>query len=99
MLEGNKVKRARTLQGLMRQGKVHLPHPDTCDWVDEFVTELLQFPYGRRDDHVDSAAWLALMATDTPSPGANYSRVPKRTSWRDRLREFTRDQQRSMMGS
>ena len=99
MLEGNKVKRARTLQGLMRQGKVHLPHPDTCDWVDEFVTELLQFPYGRRDDHVDSAAWLALMSTDTPTPGANYSRVAKRASWRDRLRGFGRDQQRTMMGS
>jgi len=98
MLEGNKVKRARTLQGLMRQGKVHLPHPDTCDWVDEFVTELLQFPYGRRDDHVDAAAWLALMSTDTPMPGMNYSRVPKRVSWRDRLRTFGREE-RTMMGS
>jgi len=99
MLEGNKVKRARTLQGLMRQGKVHLPHPDTCDWVDEFVTELLQFPYGRRDDHVDAAAWLALLSTDTPMPGMNYSRVPVRASWRDRLRNFGRDQPRTMMGS
>jgi len=98
MLEGNKVKRARTLQGLMRQGKVHLPHPDTCDWVDEFVTELLQFPYGRRDDHVDAAAWLALMSTDTPMPGMNYCRLAKRASWRDRLRSIGRDG-RTMMGS
>jgi len=98
MLDGNKVKRCRTLQGLMRQGRVHLPHPDEADWVDEFVTELLQFPYGRRDDHVDSAAWLALMSYDMPSPGANYSRLPKRASWRDRLRTMGRDG-RTMMGS
>jgi predicted phage terminase large subunit-like protein len=96
--EGNKLKRSRSLQGLMRQGKVWLPHPDECDWVDEFVTELLQFPYGRRDDHVDAAAWLALMAAEMPSPGHNYSAFKKRASWRDRLSSMRRDA-RSMMGS
>jgi predicted phage terminase large subunit-like protein len=94
--EGNKVKRCRTLQGLMRQGKVWLPHPDECDWVDEFVTELLQFPYGRRDDHVDSAAWLALMAMETPTPGPSHSRLRKRESWRDRLKKMTRSERSSM---
>ena len=98
MQEGNKVKRARTLQGLMRRGQVWLPHPDEADWVDEFVTELLQFPYGRRDDHVDAAAWLALLSTETPAPGRNYSRVPKRASWRDRLRHMSRGE-KSMMTS
>ena len=96
--EGNKVKRARTLQGLMRRGQVWLPHPDETEWVDEFVTELLQFPYGRRDDHVDAAAWLALMSTETPAPGRSYSRIPKRASWRDRLRHMSRGE-RSMMSS
>lgn len=97
-LEGNKLKRCRSLQGLMRQGRVWLPHPDEAEWVDEFVTELLQFPYGRRDDHVDAAAWLALMSAETPSPGLNYSRVPRRESWRDRLRHMSRAT-RSMMSS
>ena len=96
--EGNKLDRCRSLQGLMRQGRVWLPHPDEADWVDEFVTELLQFPYGRRDDHVDSAAWLALMSYDTPSPGRNYSRLARRVSWRDRLRSM-RSGERSMMSS
>jgi predicted phage terminase large subunit-like protein len=96
MMEGNKVKRARSLQGLMRRGKVHIPRPDDADWVEEFVTELLQFPYGRRDDHVDAAAWLALMATDTPTPGLAYSRMPKRTTWRDRLAKMTRRERTSM---
>jgi len=98
MLEGNKVKRCNALQGLMRRGKVFLPHPDEADWVDEFVTELLQFPYGRRDDHVDAASWLALMLPDTPAPGVNYSRLTKRASWRDRLRTMARGE-RTMMGS
>ncbi len=98
MIDGNKVKRARTLQGLMRQGKVHIPHPDTADWVEEFVTELLQFPYGRRDDHVDAASWLALMGPETPSPGLAYSKLPKRATWRDRLRTMTR-RDRTMMSS
>ena len=96
--EGNKLIRSRTLQGLMRQGRVWLPYPEDADWVDEFVTELLQFPYGRRDDHVDSAAWLALMAHDMPSPGRNYNILPKKKSWKDRLRGATRSE-RSMMSS
>ncbi len=96
--EGNKLERCRTLQGLMRQGKVFLPHPDDQDWVTEFVTELLQFPYGRLDDHVDAAAWLGLLAADTPSPGLNYSRMPKRESWRDKLRTMGR-RDRTMMSS
>jgi len=84
--EGNKQHRARSLQGLMRRGRVWLPHPDEAPWVSEFVSELLQFPYGRRDDHVDAAAWLALWAADTPAPGANYSRLAARATWRDRLK-------------
>jgi predicted phage terminase large subunit-like protein len=70
--EGNKLHRCRSLQGLMRRGKVHLPHPDDAPWVYEFVSELMQFPYGRRDDHVDGAAWLALLASQTPAPIASY---------------------------
>jgi predicted phage terminase large subunit-like protein len=96
--EGNKLHRCRSLQGLMRRGKVHLPHPDDAPWVSEFVTELLQFPYGRRDDHVDCAAWLALMASETPMPGLNHSRLPRRVSWRDRITGFDR-REKSMMSS
>ena len=96
--EGNKVKRARTLQGLMRRGQVWLPHPDEAEWVDELVTELLQFPYGRRDDHVDAAAWLALLSTETPAPGRGYSNLRRRPSWRDKLKSMTRGE-RSMMSS
>ena len=94
--EGNKLHRARSLQGLMRQGKVFLPHPDEAEWVYELVSELLQFPYGRKDDHVDALCWLALMAFETPAPGLNYSRVPQRDSWRDKLRGMSRGKKSAM---
>lgn len=96
MREGNKQHRARSLQGLMRRGRVWLPHPDKAPWVAELVSELLQFPYGRRDDHVDAAAWLALLASETPAPGLNYSTVPKRKSWRDRLSAARRGEKTMM---
>ena len=96
--EGNKQHRARSLQGLMRRGRVWLPNPEEAPWVSELVSELLQFPYGRRDDHVDAAAWLALQAAETPAPGIGYSRIPRRESWRDRLR-IQRDRVKTMMSS
>jgi predicted phage terminase large subunit-like protein len=96
--EGNKLHRCRSLQGMMRSGRVWLPYPDQpgCSWVKEFVGQLMQFPYGRKDDFVDAAAWLALMAPTTPAPGLNYSKVPKRESWRDKLRVMMRPSKSAM---
>jgi phage terminase large subunit-like protein len=33
---------------------VHLPR--AADWLDDFLLELLAFPYGRHDDQVDSVS-------------------------------------------
>lgn len=96
--EGNKLHRCRSLQGLMRRGKVFLPHPDEAPWVYEFVSELMQFPYGRNDDFVDAAAWLGLMASEVPAPGLAYSKIKQRVSWKDRLKTLGLGQ-RSMMSS
>jgi hypothetical protein len=35
-------------------GHVHLPRE--ADWLDEFLRELLAFPYSRHDDQVDSVS-------------------------------------------
>ena len=35
-------------------GHVHLPRE--ADWLDDFLLELLAFPYGRHDDQVDSVS-------------------------------------------
>lgn len=96
--EGNKLHRCRSLQGMMRSGRVWLPHPDQpgCSWVKEFVGQLMQFPYGRKDDFVDAAAWLALMSPTTPAPGLNFSKVPKRESWRDKLKVMMRPSKSAM---
>ncbi len=82
----DKVLRARPIQGMARQGYVHLPHPSWCPWVNDFVNELLRFPAGAFDDQVDAFAWIGQMITDmAPSVPAPK---PKKKSWKDRLDEF-----------
>jgi predicted phage terminase large subunit-like protein len=52
----DKVTRARTLQGQMRNGEWLFPHK--APWFDEFQEEMLGFPHGKWDDQVDSFAHL-----------------------------------------
>jgi predicted phage terminase large subunit-like protein len=55
----DKKVRARTLQALAKQGKLHIPNIGGI-W-DEFVAELTNFPLGAHDDMVDAAAYVAIM--------------------------------------
>jgi len=58
--EGSKVDRMATRSAKIEAGHVHLPH--SAPWLGEFLNELLPFPNGRHDDHVDSVSqflrWL-----------------------------------------
>jgi len=82
----DKLLRARSIQGLMRQKRVLFPHPDEAPWVAELVEELLRFPNGKHDDQVDALAWLGLMIEDmngiTPPPPV------KPVSWRDKVQSY-----------
>lgn len=82
----DKIARARAIQGMAKQGKVHLPHPSECDWVEDFLAELLRFPSGVHDDQVDAFAWLGQMITEMSA--APTLTPPKKKSWKDRLDEF-----------
>jgi predicted phage terminase large subunit-like protein len=82
----DKVARARAIQGMAKQGKVHLPHPHECDWIEEFMGELLRFPAGAHDDQVDAFAWLGQMIAEM-SP-ASLPTPPKVKTWKDRLEGF-----------
>lgn len=82
----DKMARARTLQGMARAGKIHLPHPSWCPWVDELLFEMLRFPAGQHDDQVDAFAWIALMIQEM-SP-AVLPRPKKKKSWKDNLDKF-----------
>lgn len=53
---GDKSVRAQTIRGRMAQGMVYFPKGEL--WVDDFITELLNFPAGRNDDQVDAFGLL-----------------------------------------
>jgi predicted phage terminase large subunit-like protein len=52
--EGSKLDRMVAQSAKIEAGHVHLPR--AADWLDDFLLELLAFPYGRHDDQVDSVS-------------------------------------------
>ena len=56
--QGDKVMRARSIQGRMEMGMVYLPA--FASWTEKAVQELLKFPNGTHDDFVDMIAWIGL---------------------------------------
>jgi len=52
--EGSKVDRMVAQSAKIEAGHVHLPRG--ADWLDDFLHELLGFPYGQHDDQVDSVS-------------------------------------------
>jgi predicted phage terminase large subunit-like protein len=49
--QGGKVSRANAVSGLWEAGDVLLP--EHAPWLDDFIDEHMQFPYGANDDQVD----------------------------------------------
>ena len=82
----DKMARARAIQGMARAGRIHLPHPSWCPWVEDFVFELLRFPAGQFDDQVDAIAWLGLLITEMSA--VQIPRAKKKSSWKDQLDQF-----------
>lgn len=82
----DKMLRARSIQGLMRQGRILFPHPDECPWINEVIDELLRFPNGRKDDQVDTLAWLGLLIQDMTAISLPIPQKPP--SWKDKLSQF-----------
>jgi predicted phage terminase large subunit-like protein len=56
-----KKTRARSIQGRMRQRRVHFPA--YAPWWPEAKQQLLKFPYGTHDDFVDWLSWIGLGLT------------------------------------
>ena len=50
----SKEARAQAVTALFEAGNVYFPDPTETPWVNEFITELLQFPTGAHDDQVDA---------------------------------------------
>lgn len=57
--EGGKVARANGISPLCEAGDVILPDPSEAPWAEDFLEELVTFPFARRDDRVDAfTQWL-----------------------------------------
>jgi predicted phage terminase large subunit-like protein len=74
--EGDKVTRAAAQSAAIETGWVHLPR--RASWLGELRTEILQFPYGRHDDQVDSIAQFLKWAQDR---SRNVMRVIELKGW------------------
>lgn len=88
----DKPARARSIQALLRRGRVWFPLESTAVWVNELIFELLRFPYGANDDIVDSLAWIGIMVAHETGP--RDPQPPKKKSWRDKLEALARSRGR-----
>jgi predicted phage terminase large subunit-like protein len=52
--QGSKVARASAVTPLVEARNVHLPAPELCPWVADFIEEAAAFPNGAHDDQVDA---------------------------------------------
>ncbi len=52
----DKISRALPMQAKLNSGLVYLPKYE--NWVNEFLSELTAFPYGKNDDQVDCFAYI-----------------------------------------
>jgi predicted phage terminase large subunit-like protein len=59
---GGKDVRARAIQARLAMGKVYFPV--NAPWVDDIVTEMMQFPVGKNDDQIDVLGLFGRMLND-----------------------------------
>lgn len=62
--EGSKVDRMAAQSFRIEAGQVHLP--TDAPWLDDYLLELLAFPYGKHDDQVDSTSQFLNWAGNHP---------------------------------
>lgn len=62
--EGSKADRMAAQSFRIESGQVHLPA--NAPWLDEYLLELLAFPYGKHDDQVDSTSQFLKWASSHP---------------------------------
>jgi len=58
--DGDKIVRLEGQSAVLEAGHVLLP--ESAPWLDEFMLEILAFPYGRHDDQVDSVSQFLIWA-------------------------------------
>lgn len=51
---GSKTARGHAVSYLQESGHVYLPNPALYPWVNDYIDELADFPYGKHDDQADA---------------------------------------------
>lgn len=54
--KGSKIVRAEAVTPQIQAGNVWIPDPSIAPWVNEFIEEHAEFPYGKNDDQVDTTS-------------------------------------------
>lgn len=54
--DGSKTARANAITAYFEAGNIYLPDKTIFPWINEYITELLQFPAGVHDDQVDATS-------------------------------------------
>ena len=71
----DKKTRAQSVQGRIAMGMVYFPA--FAPWWMEARQELLQFPFGARDDFVDALAWIGTGLNIHAPPKAPRKKTPQ----------------------
>ncbi len=80
--DGSKTARAHAVTPLFEAGNVFIPHPHTCSWAGDYISELLQFPASAHDDQVDATTQALRRLTVVPALQIHPSNLPRRFSRR-----------------
>ncbi len=52
--KSSKNARLESVSPLFEAGNVYIPHSEDCPWVDDFIEEVVSFPFSNHDDQVDA---------------------------------------------
>jgi predicted phage terminase large subunit-like protein len=88
----DKSVRARSFQARLAMGKVYFPAG--APWVDDLVTEMLQFPVGKNDDMVDVLSLFGRMLNDMSRGVAPEEKAPPKFIQSATLNDLWRNQPR-----
>jgi predicted phage terminase large subunit-like protein len=88
----DKSVRARSFQARLSMGKVYFP--SDAPWIDDLVTEMLQFPVGKNDDQVDVLSLFGRMLNDMSKGMVPEEKAPPKFIQSATLNDLWRNQPR-----
>ena len=75
--KGSKQARAMATQPQQEAGNIYLPDPKKHGWVDDFIDECANFPFGSHDDQVDSYSQAMEVLQDKTKKSDKFEALSK----------------------